>query len=468
MVLLVFFLSFSVWAKEYRFPAEFEFGVSNASAQVEDQLDDAWMQFARQGATKAFLNTPYPEQKLKFWSQPEIEIELAHKLGVKVFRMSLDWQRLYPKKGQLNQQALARYQEICRLIKAKGMKVMMTHFHHSLPDWAIALGGWPEASLIAEFVEFAEQTSRFLKDDVDYWISFNEPNVFALFTYAAGIWPPGKKDWLALVNFSFYQGAFFKAMKHMAQAHNLYYQKVKPLGLTIGIAHNTANYKGSGWLNQMAVDWSWQYMNYLFPDLVQEHLDFMGFNYYGAEFMSGFGIEFHPTAHYNDAGRAIDPQGLYFMLKHFYKRYKLPLYITENGTADEMDFFRGAYIIEHLLAIHQAIAENIPVLGYIQWSLTDNFEWSDGYCPKFGLVAVDRQQELKRLPRDSFFLYQELAKTKRITAAMREKAWKKVQDQNGKPRLLCRHQNAQDALDKPRTEIFKYIDWRFTPASLSL
>lgn len=465
--LLLILISIPAWSKDYVFPKDFKFGVSNASAQVEDQLNDPWMEFAKAGKSKAFLNQYKPEEKIQFWTKPEIEIKLAKRLGVKVFRMSLDWHRLVPSRGaKIDEQALLRYLEICKMIKVQGMEVMMTHFHHSLPAWAIKMGGWTNPELVKLFSDYASAATIKLKDYVDYWITFNEPNVYAMFSYVAGIWPPGKKNVIAALNIPFlYEGDFFKAIKNMASAHNLYYfsVKTKHKNLVIGIAHNTANYVESGFLSSFSKNWSWENMNYLFADLVKDNLDYMGFNYYGAEYMTLSSIEFNPKAEYNDAGRAFDPTGLYHMIKLFYSRYKLPIFITENGTADEEDFFRGSYLIEHLLAVHKAIDKKIPVLGYIQWSLTDNFEWSDGYCPKFGLVAVDRRNNFKRLPRESYYLYQSIVTEYKITTQMREKAWEKVKGRFNKNRSICRAENAKDALDIPRTRKFAPIDWRFNP-----
>lgn len=464
-LLLISLISLPTLCAEYKFPRDFKFGVSNASAQVEDQLNDSWMEFAKAGKTKAFLNHYKPEEKIQFWSKPEIEIKLAKQLGVKVFRMSLDWHRLVPKEGaELDEIALERYLTICKMIREEGMQVMMTHFHHSLPAWAIKIGGWTNPKLIKYFADYAFKATIKLKDHVDYWITFNEPNVYAMFSYVAGIWPPGKKNVLAALKIPYlYEGDFFKAIKNMANAHKLYYSNAKSekLNIFIGIAHNTANYKESGFLSSFSKNWSWENMNYLFADLVKDNLDFMGFNYYGAEYMTLSSIELSPKAEYNDAGRAFDPNGLYDMIKLFYNRYKLPIFITENGTADEEDFFRGSYLIEHLLAIHKAISEKIPILGYIQWSLSDNFEWSDGYCPKFGLVAVDRKNGFKRMPRESYYLYQSIITEYKITTDMREKAWEKVKGHFNKNRSICRAENAEDALDQPRQRKFSPIDWRF-------
>lgn len=460
--ILCFLLIVPISLKAQTFPSDFEFGVSNASAQVEDDLNDAWMSFAKAGNTKAFLNETKPEKKLEFWTKPEVEINLASELGVKVFRMSIDWQRLVPTKSDkvLNLKALERYKEIIDLIKAKKMKVMLTLFHHSIPKWAQNMGGWSNPKVIGLFDGFARDVFDALNLKVDYWNTFNEPNVFAMFVHVAGIWPPGNGSFLHALNIPFFKGDFFKALDNMASSHTNFYFYTRNKNAKVGIAHNTAYYKEFGFLSSFAVNWSWENMNYYFPDKVKNHLDFMGINYYGSEYLTLGGVGFSTETEYNDAGRAFDPKGLYLILKDFYKRYKLPIYITENGTADEDDLFRSLYIAEHLYAILQAIKEGVPVKSYIYWSLSDNFEWSDGYCPKFGLASVDRKS-MRRIPRESFNFFLKIVKSRKINQAQRDQLWSSYKSHIGKSRKMCRDQNGKDALDSPRKLKLGNADWRF-------
>ncbi|KAJ7533178.1 hypothetical protein O6H91_13G036500 [Diphasiastrum complanatum] len=116
---------------------------------------------------------------------------------------------------------------------------------------------------------------------------------------------------------------------------------------------------------------------------------------------------------YSEAGRGVYPDGLLEVLNAFHKRYRahhpsLKYIITENGFADSRDLRRRPYLLEHLLAAYTALKQGIPLEGYFHWTLSDNWEWADGYCPKFGLVAVDRIHELKRHPRPSYYLYQQV------------------------------------------------------------
>jgi hypothetical protein len=124
---------------------------------------------------------------------------------------------------------------------------------------------------------------------------------------------------------------------------------------------------------------------------------------------------------------------------------------------------RPAYLIEHLAAVKAAMDEGVKVLGYIHWTLTDNFEWADGYCPKFGLVAALRAGEgpWEREKRDSFFLFSEIAQTKLIPQATRAKAWGDYMARKGQSRPQCRALDGVHGLDIPRADPLRGIDWRF-------
>ena len=461
-ILFLFLLSLNSLAKDYVFPQNFEFGVSNAAVQVEENSFEIWNKMARKGEIKAYDNAYFPHDKLRFWSEPEIEIRYAKELGVQVFRMGVDWQRIVPVKGRVNEEALRRYLEICQLIKDAGMKVMLTLFHHSEPVWLMDQNGWVSKESLDDFKFFSEKTFDKLNPVVDYWLTFNESNVYLMFTRIVGNWPSPQSSPLAALNLPFYKGDYFVGLENMAKAHNTFFNYAKKMkaDVNIGIAHNTANYKSGGFLGDFVANWSWENFNYYFPDLVKDHLDFMGFNYYGSEYVSLFGLHFDDEALYNDAGRAIDPEGLGLMLERFYDRYKKSIFITENGTADEMDFFRPAYLTQHLKVIHQKIKKGIPILGYIQWSLTDNFEWADGYCPKFGLVAVDRKNNLKRLPRDSYYLYQSIIKNHALSENVLNDSWNIYKSSVGKIRNQCRAENAKDGLDHARKLKLKFVDFR--------
>lgn len=450
----------------FKLPDDFFFGVANAPAQVEDGLDDTWMEFALAGKSAAFNNQVSPTEKLQFWTHPEIEIDMAAKTGVTVFRMGIDWGRVMPSEGKIDEAALVRYQEILNMVQAKKMKVMLSLMHHSVPKWLALKGGWTAPLAHEQFVFFSKTLMERFHQDVEWWITFNEGNIFAMLTYSVGIWPPGIKGSLfSPLALGPFKGAAAQAMDRMTDAHNEFYDWAHPKypQSKIGLAHNMAYYTGKNFFNRIAASFIDSMMNWRFPDRVKGRMDFYGFNYYGAEWVKGGQIDIDPEEEYSDAGRAINPQGLLELLKEIYERYPmLPILITENGIGDETDILRPSYLIEHLAVVNQAIQLGIPVKGYVLWSLTDNFEWADGYCPKFGIVAVDRLNGMKRIERPSFSLFSSIAKTKTVSTSERNMAWDNVQKNVGLNRPFCRHDDGVTSLNEPKLRKFVKKDWRFS------
>lgn len=232
----------------------------------------------------------------------------------------------------------------------------------------------------------------------------------------------------------------------------------------MGIAHNMGYYSGKTRLNRLLGKVSGNLMNWRFPNRIRGHMDFYGFNYYGAEWFKGKKIDVDPREEYSEAGRAVYPEGLYVLLKQINSRFHgLPILITENGISDDTDILRPAYIIEHLMVVAKAREEGIPVMGYFAWTLTDNLEWQDGYCPKFGMVAVDRKNNLARNPRPSYYLWKKIVTTREVSDHMRNEAWQQVRDNVGKERPFFRDDDGFTALNVPRPRPIVDKDWRFRP-----
>lgn len=146
----------------------------------------------------AYNNTPRADERTRFWSEPEEEIELAAGAGAKVFRMGVDWARLFPTaENGMDNDAWARYRQIMLMCHARGMRVMLTLVHHSLPPWLGALGGWTSADSLPHFRAFARAVLGGIAADpalvtaMHSLVTVNEPHVFAMLTYCAGLWPPG-------------------------------------------------------------------------------------------------------------------------------------------------------------------------------------------------------------------------------------------------------------------------------------
>lgn len=488
---------------------DFLFGVATAPAHVEDELDDVWLEFAKdkkKNGVKAWHNAGYPELRLKFWTDYKTEIDLAKHLGVKVFRMGIDWGRLVPKQpintcpeasvpcfsGIQDQAALAHYREIIRYVRKQGMSVMLTLFHHSPPVWLSKLkvdhagkgnsGGWTNPDAPLYFEAFSRDAVTALKADVDIWVIFNEPAIFASLAYGAGIWPPAEgTNYLAMFKIGLFEGAVLKAFNYMIDAHKRVYAAIKSIdnvstndaatrklgSAYVGIAHNVGYHTARNLVSRPIASYMRTTLNYQFIDGIIEQLDFLGLNYYGEEPISPTGVPPVPEKEYSESGRAVNPQGFYITLMQFYERYlkkrNIPVFITENGISDETDVLRPSYLIEHLLALDAARAKGVDVMGYVFWTISDNWEWADGYCPKFGLVAVDRTTpQLKRTRRPSFELYRKIVETRRISQKQRDDAWDIVKANVGRDRPFCRSSDGQNSLDFADSRAFVNSDWRFT------
>lgn len=467
------------WA-DITFPNDFFFGVANAPSQVEDELTDTWVNWAEKGKIAAYHNQISPEDRIRFWSEPEVELDLAARAGVKVFRLGVDWSRLFPREDMTtpDQAAVERYRDILKMIKERKMKVMLTVFHHSEPKWTQAFGSWSNPKMIKAFQVFSQAVVDQFGDLVDYWVTFNEANIYILMTQVANAWPnkDNKVHPLQLFNFLFIKGKYERSLERIGEAHRTLYQYIKkqyPQSL-VGFAHNVADYKATGPLSFFPAMISNERLNDLFMKMTVAYSDFIGINFYGAEIIKGFKITLSDRYEYSDSGRAVAPKSFYEVLKNYHRKYNidrkhrlradkraLPIIITENGVADSEDWLRPSYLIEHLHALHKAMSEGVPVIGYITWTMTDNFEWSDGYCPKFGMVAVDRMNQFKRIPRESFYLFESIAKTHTISSQSRDQAWKRVTDRMGLMRPMCRSRDGVTPLDEPRSVLVKSIDWRF-------
>jgi galactolipid galactosyltransferase len=441
----------------------FDFGVANAPGQVEDELSDTWLEWAHAGNIQGWQQNANPEKRLQFWTHPEVELDLAKKLGVQSFRMGIDWARVMPERDQYDEAAIKRYHEIFKMAYDRDLKLMVTLMHHSVPAWVQKNGGWHNKQTKEDFITFSKKMIYEFDHDVEWWITFNEPQVFVINAYTIGIWPPGeKRSPLALAALGPFTGSSIDAMDLMAEAHNEIYEWAhKNLrNVHLGIANNMAHYSGKNLFDKITAFFADRIMNWRFPEKIRQHMDFFGVNYYGAEWLKSGKIDIDPEEEYSDAGRAIDVNGLYDLLVKIHDRYPyMSIKITENGIADSSDAIRGSYMVEHLAAVAKAIEDHVPVSAYYVWSLTDNLEWSDGYCPKFGLVAVDRKN-FKRTPRPSFELLQKIISQKGVTEDLRQSEWNKVLAVQGKERDFCRDEDGVTAYDVAHKRNFTHKDWR--------
>jgi galactolipid galactosyltransferase len=433
-----------------KFPDDFLFGVSNAAGQVEDQIRDNWIRFGERGLIPCYSDISQASERLKFWSDPDTELDLAQDLGCQVFRLSLNWERLVPRTNSWDDKAAHHYLSIFKKIKDRNMKVMLTLFHHSVPIWFEDDHGWTQKKSIEHFKFFSDQCFKFFHEYVDFWITLNEPVPWSYLTYTEGLFPPAKKGTIL---------SHFKALNNMATAHNDFFDRYHTQA-KIGIAHHMGHHKGRGVFNHFFAKLTDYLAHWSFLKKLKSKMNFFGINYYGAEWMTLKGPAQYDELEFSEAGRAVDPNGLYVLLKRIHQKYKgLDIIISENGVADETDLIRLPYLYEHLAVISNLIQEGVPIKAYIHWTLSDNLEWTDGYGPKFGLVEVLRDQNFKRKPRKSFWVYKDIIQNRVIEKNKRDLAWENYQTLKERP--YWRNTDGKSGRETPMMRARGKNDWRF-------
>jgi len=360
-----------------KFPDGFLWGSATSSYQAEGGIDNSdWSKFFDAGLS------------CDHYHRFEEDFDLLRKLGMNAYRFSLEWSRIEPEQGKFNSEEIEHYKEVLLALRRKNIIPFVTLNHFTLPIWFTEKGGWLNSKSSGYFEKYTKEVVKRLGEYVTFWITINEPLVYAGNSYFSGKWPPQKK--------SFFSAA--RAIRNLIKAHKKSYYSIHKLSSSarVGIAKNNIffePYKNKV-INKVivkVVDYFW---NRYFLNAIQKELDFLGLNYY---FHNRIRFKFssfkkwknnNDNKKVTDTGWEIYPEGIYFVLKGL-KEYRKPIYITENGLADAKDRFREDFIKDHLCNIHKAIREEVDVRGYFHWSFMDNLEWDKGYGKKFGLIEID-------------------------------------------------------------------------------
>ncbi len=309
------------------------------------------------------------------------DFKLAGQLGHNAHRLSLEWSRIQPEEGRWDEDALAHYREVLKELRGLGLKSLVTLHHFTNPLWLAKRGGWTRRKTADLFIRYTQVVCDRLGELVDFWITVNEPLVYATQAYWHRRWPPRKKNpW-----------AVWRVVRNMAAAHGRAYRIIhdKYPDARVGVAKNLIAYRSGGLKDYC--------FNRYFLNLTAGDSDFIGVNYYFAP------LDKKWNGPRSDLNWPIYPSGLKQVLLEA-KDYGLPLYVTENGLADADDSRRPDFIRGHLRAVERAQAEGADVRGYLHWSLLDNFEWDLGFAPRFGLVEVD-YKTMERQVRPSAWVY---------------------------------------------------------------
>ncbi len=425
-----------------RFPRGFLWGTASSSYQCEGgNTNTQWYRWEQQGH---ILSGEQCDRASNWWKQAERDFELAEQMENNALRLSLEWSRIEPEEGQWDNSALERYREMLTDLRKRNMKPIITLHHFTEPLWFADRGGFANESNIRFFVRYAAHVVEHLNDLCDFWMTINEPNVYAIQGYELGVFPPGEQNVTRTLQVSrnllqAHVEAFYAIRRIQPEAqigYCLHYRLFDPANPLSPLDRGVATLQDTlfNWAALQAAE-SGRFpfpANSLLSPIAKAAgtRDFHGVNYYTRNMvrfnstvpMEAFGRRFvRANALRNDPGLDEDfgeiyPEGLYRVLKAVHQRTRgnKPLYITENGFSDARDDRRPRAILEHLAMMHRAIRIGIPVRGYLHWSLVDNFEWNNGWHVRFGLVEIDPSTQ-ERFPRRSASMYGEICRANAIT-----------------------------------------------------
>lgn len=424
----------------YKFPKNFLWGSATASHQVEGNNNNNWSKWEKESAdrltkeelskhlylenaqtgeednfysglvSKDWYNKNFKELKAQmvdpknFISANSVEhyeryredLLLAKKLNHNSYRFSIEWSRIEPNEGEFIESELEHYKEKIIYMKSLGIEPIVTLWHWSIPIWLQDKGGVLSSDFSKYFLRYTEKVVNYLIKDVKYWITLNEPDIYTLNVYLRGEWLEQKKSkflsFRSALNLIFTHNKAYKLIKSISKdclvsfaKHDSYIEGTK--GDLLSIINAKLSYFTGIWL--------WHF-------LTSKYCDYIGVNIYMRTRFKRFRIN-NDNERISDLGWELLPSAIYNVLMQL-KKWNKPIIITENGLADRKDAYRSWYIKEVVKYMYKAIKDGVDLRGYMHWSLLDNFEWSHGFWPEFGLIHVDRKTQ-KRTIRKSAFDY---------------------------------------------------------------
>lgn len=413
------------------FPKGFLWGVATAGYQSEGgDRNSTWSEWDERG------KFPHRVGKaVDFWNRYAEDMDLARGMNLNAFRMSVEWSRVEPARGRYDLSALAHYRTMIDAALARGLEPVVTLNHFVYPAWLDAGGGpagWERPEATERFGAFVRLVASELRGKVRTWITLNEPNVLTVGGYLSGQIPPGR------VGF----GPYSRAARGLVAAHREAYQilhQVDPanrVSTNVFFQYTQAPTKYNpdllwgagnvvlpgnrstpgGEVPAVDEDLSWPGQELTgFPgpyidDFGSDFLDYIAIDYYWGMAASGI---FNVRKSYN---WSVSPEKLTDACVELWRKYRKPILIAENGLATrdlasrQDGWTREAFLVHHLYYLRKAIAQGVPVMGYMHWSLTDNYEWGD-YSPRFGLYSVDARNDpsLARVPTPAVDVYRQIA-----------------------------------------------------------
>jgi len=436
------------------FPKDFLWGAGTSSYQVEGAVREAgrgpsiWDTFSHTPGNTHDGDTG--DIADDFFHRYKEDIKTMMELGIKTFRFSIAWPRVFPNgRGTPNPQGMDFYSRMVDALLEAGIQPFCTLYHWDLPQALQDKGGWENRDTAKAFADYAGYAAGKLSDKVKYFMTMNEMRTFVELGYALGTHAPGLKlDAKRIAQLNHY----------VVLAHGLAVRAIRAqaaMGTQVGIADNViattpviesrehidAAHKAMREENAMYLTvveegrYTAQYLKRLgvaAPSFTAEELeiisspmDFTGLNIYQPTYIRaddselGYAVVPPPVSypHMNSPWLTIGPEAIYWGPKLVSELWKVrEMYVIENGasSADRLasdgaiyDTDRVMFLRNYLTQLHRAVSDGVPIKGYSLWSILDNFEWADGYEKRFGIVYVDFATQ-KRTPKLSASFYRQV------------------------------------------------------------
>ena len=373
------------------FPEGFVWGTATAAHQTEGgNWNNDWWAWEHQEGTLCV--EPSGDAVDHYWRYPD-DIALLADLGFGAYRFSLEWSRIEPEDGEFSRSALDHYRRMLACCHEHGVVPVLTFHHFTTPRWLAARGGWEQPEAAERFGRFCERAVASLGDLIGVANTLNEPNIVSLMGYLVGVFPPGRRHDLA---------AMGRANDTLLDAHRRASEALKagpgdfPVGITVAMGDWWAPEGAEEALARVRHSHEGIYLEAARGD------DFVGVQAYSRTRLDERGMPTgpEPGVEVLDMGYEYWPHALEVAIRHAAEVAAAPIVVTENGIGTTDDDQRVRYVREALEGLGRCLDDGIDVRGYYYWSLMDNFEWVLGYRPRFGLVAVDRETQV-RTPKPS-------------------------------------------------------------------
>jgi beta-glucosidase len=435
--------SFGSDGPELTFPCGFLWGVSTSGYQVEGESPPSqWAEWELAGKIRSGDRS---EDACDWWKNAERDFDLAQQLRINALRLSVEWSRLQPQPHDWDYRALDRYREMLQGLHDRGIRPIVCLHHFAHPSWFENRGGFLNSAAASDYGLFVEKVVNGLADLCRDWVTFNEPNVYAALGYVLGEFPPGAKGRII---------AALRVVRSMLEGHVRAYRKIHEIqpDAQVGWAQHYAVFHPAGGAIDRLVARNLDLLfNQSFLRTIEDGTlgfpfnlldgkmpeargacDFVGLNVY-----SRFNVAFsgrRPAQMFADiyvppgvpqGDRCLDrpygeayPRAIRVAVERVAPLGK-PIYILENGVPDASDRLRPWLIVNAVREMHDLIARGHEIRGYFHWSLTDNFEWSEGWRLRFGLISLDPVTQERKL-RKSAEIYRSIAQANGIPACAAE------------------------------------------------